>query len=618
LTPPLARQVVSSASNPWYTTVVPVLAAAVLMTWVGIANDTTTACSPEAPCGPDHLASIGMGLLFASVLAVRLSALTALVAGVVSMAVGVGKGGLNPTGSLWVYATIALFLGTLVWAAAREHRAARAPRRLLIEAGAPTATVPGTSARPTADDWRAVWTRRSAVITLALLAGALALVARGAWLAEHHAAQEADARVTPVIVTAHEDEFVIRVLVPGAGQQQIDTLDASQYPVPSVQDVWVLPDGDFRLVAEPYDATVLETPAAIALVFAAALIVRAERSRRELVGLRTRPQPMVTMQAYRTPEDEGSLLYPQRSEASTPGVILLPPSPGTGLQPSTDRSLEPITCYGVPAPGHWVVPQWADGFVGDPVRAAGAAAALPAGAVEDADNALLRVYSRDDLAPEDRGRVATSGEHRAPRWMQVLTVTVALLVTAAGPLLERLTDWTGPAPKLATLATGLLLLGSAWRRTIRRRITWDTKGITYVPEAGQQQRVPWEGIEGAFVDGSEVNLVLAPEPEDDDPEDTDAEESDADDEFEDDDLPPGELDLRTLLPVRAANPKLGPLGAGWRTPSQLRAVLLAAHQRSVTPAQELRGVVPVHEPGPRRPWVLWLVWALIAAATLVA
>jgi hypothetical protein len=563
-----------------------------------------------------------MGLLFASVLALPVSALAALVAGTASMAIGLGKGALNPTGSPWVLLTIVLFLATLCWAAAREHRARRAPKRLLIEAGAPTVIVSGTLARPTAQDWRAVWTRRSALITLALLAGAVALVARGAWLAEHHAAEEANARVTPAIVTAHEDEFVIRVLVPGAGLQQIDTLDASRYPVPSVQDVWVLPNSDFRLVAEPYDATVLETPASVALVLAAALILRAERSRRERVGLRSRPQPVITALAYRTPEDDGVLVYPQQSEASTPAVALLPPtsSPSAGrpAEPAA-RALETITCFGVPAPGHWVLPRWPDGAVGEPVRALSAAKALPAGAAEDADNALLRIYSRDDLAPQDRGRVATSGEHRAPRWLQVLTVTAALLVTAAGPLLERLTDWTGPAPKIATLATGLLLLGSAWRRTIRRRIAWDAKGITYVPEAGPQQRVPWQGIEGAFVDDSVVNLVLAPEPEDDDTEDTDdPEETDVDDEFEDDDIPPGELDLRTILPVKAANPRLGPLGGGWRTPSQLRAVLLAAHQRVVTSEQELRGVVPVHGPGPRRPWVLWLLWAVIAAATLAA
>ncbi|HEX5511478.1 MAG TPA: hypothetical protein VFX41_07160, partial [Actinomycetales bacterium] len=361
LTPPLARQLVSSASNPWYATVLPVVAAAVFMTWVGIAKDTTSSCSPDAPCGPDHLASIGMGLLFASLLAVRVSALAALGAGSASMALGLGKGALNPTGSAWVYATIAVFVGTLAWAAVHEHRALHGPRRLLIEAGAPTIAVPGTLVDQSSGGWRAAWTRRSALITLALIAGAAALVARGAWLAEHHAAEEADARVTPAIVTAHEDDFVISVLVPGAGLQQIDTLDASRYPVPSVQDVWVLPDGDFRLVAEPYDATVLETPASIAFVLAAALILRAERSRRERVRLRTRAQPVVTALGYRTPQDDGVVLYPQGSEASTPAVVLLPPTrptlsrAGAAPEPPTEGSLEPISCYGVPAPGHWVV-----------------------------------------------------------------------------------------------------------------------------------------------------------------------------------------------------------------------------------------------------------------------
>ena len=637
LTAPLSRQLVKSASNPWYRTLLPVLASAVLMTWVGIAHDTAPGCSAEAPCAPDHAASIGFGLLLAAVAVVPASAAVVLVAGIASMTLALSKGALNPTGSSEVYATISIFLGTLAWAAVREHRTATAPKQLLLDAGAPTAPVPTTLVRGNRGTWRSTWSRRTVLISIGLVAAAVALIARGVALGAAKSAEESEAPVVPAIVTKHVDEFVISVVAPGAGgTRKIDTIDASQYPVGSLQEVWALPSGDLRLLAEPYDSTVLETPASIALAFAAALFIRTTRSRRELVHLRTRPQPVVTVLGDRLPDSAGVLLFPHASEASTSAVVLLP-SPTSadgqrrnvqdidhGRENNTDqpsRSLEPVTCYGAPAPGQWVVTTWPDGTVDHPVRAETADDALPAGAAEDADNTLLRVYSRDEMAPQDVGRVATSGEHRAPRWVQVLAVSGALLFPgAAAPLLDQALGWAGTVPKLAVLGVGLMLLGSAWRQTILQRLTWDAKGIRHMGTAGPLVTVPWQGIDGAFVDGSVLNITLVPEPDEpNDAGETDETDGsvDAEDELDDDGMPAEEYDLRTVISVRAANPRLRPLSAGWRTPTQLRAVLLAARERAVTSGRDVRDVVPVHSPGPKRPWALWLVWGVIAVAVLV-
>lgn len=613
LTPTLGGRVLQAATHPRYRTLGPVLLALVLVGAVAVSTDTS-ACTAAAPCGPDHAESVGLGLLLASALVVRVSGLVGVGLGAAATVWALAGSGLSATGSSLPAVTLVGYTGVLVWVAWRRRLALGAPRALLLERGAP-AVVPSQLGVPAG---RAPWPGRLLAGAAALLAAAVAITWYGAGLGREAAAAEAAAPVVVATVADHVDEFVIAVEVPGlAGTTEIDTFGSEQYPVGSRQQVWVLPEGDVRLLAEPYDATVLDVPAVVAAALAAARVARAARLRRERAAFDAEPQP-VSAALGRRMVGEDALLYPAPSAAPTVPLVSLPTAAragevrGAGFEDAEydeddDEDLpplEPVTVIGVPAPEHWVAVRWPDGTVEGPVRAEADTLQLPAGADEDMEELALRGFSPDDLAPQDRIGLVTQGRHQVPAWAQGVRVALALLLTVVGhPLLELVLGWTGLGPRAVAALAGLLALELTWRFAVRPRLAWDGAGISVVGPFGPRRSVPWAALDGAYADRRDVHLVLAP----------DHAEPQEDDDLDDD---PEDADLREVVVVGAADPRLGPLHAGWRTAAQLRAVLLSGRRYGTTGTPDGRASVTTG-PAPRRPWVLPVLWALVVAGTFL-
>jgi len=629
LTPTLGGRLLHAAAHPRYRTLAPVLLALVLVGLVAV-NTDTAACTAAAPCEPDHAGSVGLGLLVASALVVRVSGFVGVGLGAVATAWALAASGLGASGPLPPAVSLVGYAGVLVWVAWRQHQARRAPRRLLLERGAP-AVVPsqlGVTAG------RARWPVRLLAWAAALLAAAVAITWYGAGLGREAAAAEAAAPVVDATVAGHVDEYVIAVKVPGvAGTTEIDTSGSEQYPVGSRQQVWALPEGDVRLLAEPYDATVLDVPAVLAAALAAALVARAVRLRRERTAFDVEPQP-VSSALGRRMVGENSLLYPSPSAAPTTPLVQLPADRPAGenargtdtedVEEDEDAELpplEPVTVIGVPAPDHWVAVRWPDGTVEGPVRAETDSLQLPAGADEETEELALRGFSPDELAPRDRQGIVTEGGHRMPAWARVVRIALALLLVVVGhPLLDLVLGWTGLWARAVAALVGLLAIELTWRFAIRPRLAWGGAGVDVVGPFGPRRVIPWGALDGAFADGRQLNLVLAPEPHEPrldvpgpaagyvEPEDLD------DDGLDDDDLDDDEL--REVLVVEAADPRRGPLHAGWRTAGQLRAVLLSARRYGSTGARHGQATVTTG-PAPRRPWALLALWALVVAGTFL-
>ncbi|MCK6209005.1 hypothetical protein KZX45_00410 [Georgenia sp. EYE_87] len=631
LTAALGGRLLRAAADPWHRTLGPVIAAFVLMAAVGIASDTA-ACTAAAPCGPDHVGASGFGLLLASALVVRVSGLVGVAAGVGAMTIGLATGGLNSTGSPAVVGTLVVYVAALVWAARRRGRLHRAPLTLLLAAGAPTLVPSALGVRR----GRARLSRLPLAAAAALAVAAAALVWYGVGLGQRAAAEEAAAPAVVGTVAAHVDEFVIAVSAPGRpGTTEIDTLDAAQYPVGSRQPVWLLPDDDMRLLAEPYDGTALDVPAALAAALATALVARAARQRRERAAFDAQPQPVTTALARRSAVD-GALLYPSASSSGTAALVDLPPPgplPGPRLPGTPDAGdheapgptedeeheldeelppLEPVTVIGVPAPGHWVATRWSDGTVDGPVRAGRDESQLPAGTEDEMDELVLRGFSPGDLAPRDRSGPVMQGQHRVPVWAQLVRVALALLVTAVGdPLLDLVLGWTGLGARVAGAVAGLLALELTWRFAVRPRLSWDGAGIRAVGPFGPLLVVPWPALHGAIADGSEIRLLLAPDPAERlDPQEAHGLGDDEKDDFSGDD--DGEFydEFYDVIELSTASPRSGPLHTGWRTAAQLRAVLLSARRHATGGAVDAEAEIAA-EPPPRRPWGVLALWALV-------
>ncbi|PFG38195.1 hypothetical protein ATJ97_0667 [Georgenia soli] len=632
LTPTLGGRVLQAATHPRYRTLGPVLLALVLVGAVAVSTDGSV-CTAAAPCGPDHAEAVGFGLLLASALVVRVSGPVGVALGSVATAWALAGSGLSATGSSLPAVSLLGYTGVLAWVAWRRHEARRAPRALLLERGAP-AVVPSQLGVPTG---RARWPRRLLAGAAALLAAAVATTWYGAGLGREAAAAEAAAQVVVATVADHVDEYVIAVEVPGvAGTTEIDTFGSEQYPVGSRQQVWLLPEGDVRLLAEPYDATVLDVPAVVAAALAAAQVAKAVRLRRERAAFDAEPQPVSSALGRRI-VGEDALVYPAPSAAPTTPLVALPTNrPADARGEQTDDAdedddeelppLEPVTVIGVPAPDHWVAVRWPDGTVEGPVRAELDGLQLPAGADEDMEELALRGFSPDDLAPRDRTGLVTEGRHQVPGWAQGVRVVLALLLVVAGhPLLDLVLGWTGLGPRAVAALAGLLALELTWRFAIRPRLAWDGAGVSVVGPFGPRRSVPWAALDGAFADGRDVHLVLAEEPDGPRPDGptpdgpTPVAPAPADD--LDEVGGPGadhddEEDFREVVTVVAADPRKGPLHAGWRTAAQLRAVLLSARRYGTTGAAH--GHVSVTTgPAPRRPWALLVLWVLVVSGTFL-
>jgi hypothetical protein len=280
---------------------------AAVLAWVvlvvaGEALSAYPVCSTEQPCPPDWADAVRDGIYMAVLMAAPVTlAISRRLGVVLSWAAA----------ALWVVAELLVYdnmpvsvmaaaaAGVVVttallwWSRLRNQRQWERltddlPRA--VWSGPPSGSWPGRAPL--------VW-----VAVLALLG--VGLVGYGAIRGGQEAAAESRAtRVAGTVVAHGDDGYLITVLVDDPERRfVIDTWSAADRPIGSRQELLLLPDGDARLVTEPYDASFPIFAGVLLVLLALALAHRQLQLRREVDALLRRPQPR--MRVRLRPLDEG-------------------------------------------------------------------------------------------------------------------------------------------------------------------------------------------------------------------------------------------------------------------------------------------------------------------------
>jgi hypothetical protein len=159
--------------------------------------------------------------------------------------------------------------------------------------------------------WPSLTTSR-ALVALGLMAAALAAAGWGWHVQRVEAGREAAADVVEGIIEAqNNDEFTVEVLVLALDSTvTVDVLDTAYYPLRHTLPFWLLPDGDVRPVAEPYDASGWGFLAGLLAGLSLAVGARIVRRRRGQLELFHRTQPVFAAQARLDPDLGGEVAGP--------------------------------------------------------------------------------------------------------------------------------------------------------------------------------------------------------------------------------------------------------------------------------------------------------------------
>lgn len=468
-------------------------------------------CSVGAPCTPDPLGSVSVGLLVAAAVAgkvyPRLPAW--LAAGfLVTLVVSERFLRASPVSPAWTYLCDVVFIVLCaVVGGMRRDRSHPAAERWIADATRERPPPPPDGPPRRGSGWRtAAWT----------LAGGAAVCFAVGWYVQNDAdARQEASTVTTATVIGHPDGFTIEVDLDGT-VTRIGVLDADAYPVDSRVELYVDRLGLHQPVAEPYDATGWLLLGALLAGVAAAAYFRSLEDSFQPRRLFADPQPVVATHVLC---GYGIVaVYAQDARVGEPALFhfrVIAPPLEDDEEPDLPVGFRPATLYGVPAPGHWCAIV-VDGQLMVPARpvpggrvAAPVYGQVPADNDEDDDP----VVPQPPLRPEELDALPSADRFAAPD--QVLTHVrnpfVGYAAAAGMPLVLTLPAKALPdLPYVVWLAVAGIALAlsssGAWRLFMRGRAAWNGYGIAVVG-AVNEDRAEWRTVTDIDHDGETVMIM---------------------------------------------------------------------------------------------------------------
>jgi hypothetical protein len=459
--------------------------------------DPPVECSDAAPCGPDPLNAVLLGLVAAVPLVAFVSLpVTALLAAgflaadvlwqVAHPALASPAWLTGADAGLVVLAFVAARLtppglgsGAEMWAATTSHLTPPRPKSL------PRYGL----------GWR-------------LLAVALLLVALGVTAAALVSQSRADARLdgaerVAAEVTGHPDEYSLQVRLPGGRDARITVAEAGEHPLGGHVAVLDAGDGLYQLVSEPYDTSGWLALAVLAAALAAGCLarsrVRGAAARALFAGERPATEVYVWAIGGRV------AVYATDARPGEPALLEF-----FALSRNGSDDIRPGVLFGVPAQRHWCAvavdgellvprgparsgrfaPTYGGISDGDPPDADG---------VPDAARLPLRPEEIMALRPEDvSADPETVHTHRHNRFSGYAVVLAASwpFLLVLGRLLPDLPYWADVAITAPITAIACL---SGWRLFLRPRVSWNGAGVSVVGSIGARLLV-WSEVHAVRTD----------------------------------------------------------------------------------------------------------------------
>jgi hypothetical protein len=468
-------------------------------------------CTVRDPCGPDPAGSAALGLLAAAgVAGVARPRLAAWFAGGFLAALVVSERVLRASAEspAWSYLVDLAFVGLCALRANLGQDRPPSDRALQW-----LAVVRRERPPPAALPRRGRGSRLVAVV-LAVPASACLL---WGWYAQQRAdEQQASAERVTASVTAHVDEFTLRVQF-GDETATIDVIESRNYPVGERMEFYVDQRGLRQPVSEPYDASGWVFLAVLLAGFAVTLHAHGADQASALRRLFAQEQPVSEVSVL--PGSGVVAVYAGDASPGEPAVAEVRFA-GAELEPR----VQPALLYGVPAPGHWC----ALAVGGEPILPTRPLTAKnPAAPPFGTDLALLDDGNDDEappvvqvpreadlplrpeqievMRPDDRDALSSEVRlhRRSPAVGYVSAAAMPLVVVPIMQVLSSGTSYTTAALLSASLLAVSCAL--AFRLFLRPRIAWNDRGIAMFGPFGGK-RVEWRVVTDIAQDADSVTI----------------------------------------------------------------------------------------------------------------
>ena len=373
---PLTRELVAKSRSqaPLLASAWTCLVALVVVVAVVVMVVPVSACTASSSCEPAWLDAVFTGLWVASAVAMFIDRWTGVGLGAAAVVLAVPQQMADPL-PWWAFALIPGYVGVLVAVAIvrQRHRSAVAAE---LASGA-TSTTRNLLTRGRGSWPSAITSGLGLLVAMGLMAAAVAAAGWGWHVQSVEADQEAAAKVVEGTIRAlNHDDSTVLVAVPALDSTvTVGVFHTADYPLGSTLPFWLLPDGDVRPVAEPYDASLWGVLAALLAGLSIAVGGRTARRRRGQLALFDRPQPVFAARARRHPNHAEIYSMPVVGQIDHPVLEIAlrwvnlddprePPAPPRTWATSGDRAenssgdgggpgLVDVELIGIPADGHW-------------------------------------------------------------------------------------------------------------------------------------------------------------------------------------------------------------------------------------------------------------------------
>ncbi len=503
--------------------------AALVLTGMHAGSVGPTICTVQAPCRPDPLSAVYIGLLGSAAIAgLVYPRLATWFAGgfFISMIGSERLLGAELVSPAWLYLVDLAFVGlcALLAGVSRDRRPTDRAMQFLtgVERRRPPAAV--DLPRP-GQGWRLVG---------GLLVLPVAACVVWGWYAQRQAdtQQEAARRVVAEVI-AHPDEFTVQVRLAGE-TDTIGVFDARNYPVGGQMELLVDGHGLRQPVSEPYDATGWYCLGILLAGLAAALRARGVQQGYGPRRLFDEAQPVTEVSVLPGIGIVG--VYAGDARPGEPAVFEIRTHSVVTHEDDEDRiqmtalepRLQPASLYGIPTPGHWctvvvdgeplvptrplsskrvTAPPYGygvldemSGISGGPDPTGEATAQSP----PRISDLQLRAEEVETLRAVDREATPHQVRFhvRSPVGGYMTAATAPAAVFSAVRLFPAMSF------AVAMLIAGALLALScvfAWRFLMRPRIAWNGRGLAVVGGFGEK-RVEWNMVKDIQHDRDSVTI----------------------------------------------------------------------------------------------------------------